>query len=60
MRGQRFSTAEEAFDAFKMHVLGDTSIRVAKVLRQSVQTYAKVYGSKMGNILKNNKAFVVD
>ena len=46
MRGQRFSTPEEAVDAFKMHVLEiRTSIRAAKVLRQLVQTHAKEYGS---------------
>ena len=32
------------------------SIRVTKVLRQLVQTDAKVYRLLMGNILKNNKA----
>ena len=37
MRGQRFSTLEEAVDA----CFADTSIRVAKVLRQLVQTHAK-------------------
>ena len=31
MRGQRFSTPEEAVDAFRIHVLEDISIRVAKV-----------------------------
>ena len=43
MRGQRFSTPEEAVDAFRIHVLDNTSIRVAKVLQQLVQTLAKVY-----------------
>ena len=41
MRGQRFSAPEETVDAFRMHV-GDASIRVAKVLRQLVQTHSKV------------------
>ena len=45
MRGQRFSTPKEEVNAFRMHVLEDISIRVTKVLRQLVQTYAKVYGS---------------
>ena len=45
MRGQRFSTPEEAVDAFRMHFFGDTAIRVAEVLRQLVQTHANVYRS---------------
>ena len=40
MSGQRFSISEEAVDVF-----GDTSIRVAKVLRQLVQTHANGYRS---------------
>ena len=45
MRGQRFSTPFEEVDAFRMHGDGDTSIRMAKVLRQLVQTHGKVYRS---------------
>ena len=41
MRGQRFPTPAEAVDT----CFGDTSIRVAKVLPQFVQTHAKVYRS---------------
>ena len=43
MRGQRFSTAEEALNAFNW-------------LIEMVQTHVKVYTILMGNILKNNKA----
>ena len=38
----------------------DQSIRVTKMLRQLVQTLAKVYTILMGNILKNNKAIFND
>ena len=48
MRGQRFSTPEEALDAFRRHVSGDTLIRVAKVFPQ------------LENILKNNKTIFDD
>ena len=41
-RGQCFSTPEETIDAFRVR---DTSIRVAKVLRQLVQMHAKVFRS---------------
>ena len=36
------------------------SMRVTKVLRQLVQTHAKVYTILMGNILKNSKAIFDD
>ena len=45
MRSQRFSTPEEAVDAFRMHVLEIEVIRVAKVLQQLVQTHAEVFNS---------------
>ena len=45
MRGQRFSTTEEAVDVFWISCFGDTSIKVAKVFQQLVQTHAKAYRS---------------
>ena len=45
MRSQRFSTPEEVVDAFRMHVLEMPQSEWQKLLRQLVQTHAKVYRS---------------
>ena len=59
MRGQRFSTSEEALDAFRMHVL-----RYLNHSGKSVSTIGsnecKSVSILMWNILKNNKAFFND
>ncbi|GBP38908.1 hypothetical protein EVAR_95657_1 [Eumeta japonica] len=45
LRGQRFSSREEAGDAIKMHVFGDTSIRMEKELYKLFSAYPKRTGA---------------
>lgn len=45
MKGQRFSTPEAEVGCVENACFGDISIRVAKVLRQLVQTHADMYRS---------------